>query len=260
MGPRRRRRGDRRASPSTRPTSWATSCSSSCRPSASALEQFADVRRGRVGQGRQRPVRARRRRGGRRRTTRWPTSRSSSTASRSARAGWSGCGSPTRRRSTTCSTPRPTSASSPRADRCPTGPHAADDRARMLESDRRGSVDDLFEDIPAAPARDARCASIPPEPELELSQRLAALAARNRSTSASFLGAGAYRHWTPPAVDQLLLPRRVVHGLHAVPARGQPGHAAEHLRVPVAARRADRPRRRLGVATTTAARRPPRRR
>ena len=33
-------------------------------------------------------------RGRRRSTTRWPTSPSSSTASRSARAGWSGCGSP----------------------------------------------------------------------------------------------------------------------------------------------------------------------
>ena len=28
---------------------------------------------------------------------------------------------------------------------------------------------------------------------------------RNRIELASFLGAGAYRHWTPPAVDQLLL-------------------------------------------------------
>ena len=42
--------------------------------------------------------------------------------------------------------------------------------------------------------------------------------------------------------------RRVVHGLHAVPARGQPGHAAVHLRVRVAAGRARRPRRRLGLA------------
>ena len=33
----------------------------------------------------------------------------------------------------------------------------------------------------------------------------AALAARNRTDLASFLGAGVYRHWSPPAVDQLLL-------------------------------------------------------
>ena len=31
------------------------------------------------------------------------------------------------------------------------------------------------------------------------------LAGRNRTDLASFLGAGVYRHWTPPAVDQLLL-------------------------------------------------------
>ena len=66
------------------------------------------------------------------------------------------------------------------------------------------SVDDLFEDIPAA-LRASPLRIDPAEPELELSQRLAALAARNRVDLASFLGAGAYRHWTPPAVDQLLL-------------------------------------------------------
>ena len=52
--------------------------------------------------------------------------------------------------------------------------------------------------------------------------------------------------------------RRVVHGLHAVPARDQPGHAPEHLRVRVAARRAGRPRRRVAPRTTTARRRRPR--
>ena len=45
----------------------------------------------------------------------------------------------------------------------------------------------------------------------------------------------------------MLLARRVVHGLHAVPARGQPGHAPVDLRVRVADRRADRAGRRVGV-------------
>src|SRR5207247_9585183 len=45
----------------------------------------------------------------------------------------------------------------------------------------------------------------PPEPELERSARLAGLAARNRVDLASFLGAGAYRHYSPAVVDQLLL-------------------------------------------------------
>src|SRR4051794_33334087 len=86
----------------------------------------------------------------------------------------------------------------------PYGPHTADDRARMLARIGIDSVDALFEDIPA----DMRAAPLrldPPEPELELSQWLAALAARNRTDLASFLGAGAYRHWTPANVDQLLL-------------------------------------------------------
>ena len=86
----------------------------------------------------------------------------------------------------------------------PYGPHVADDRARMLATIGVASVDDLFEDIPAA-LRASPLRIDPGEPELELSARLAGLAARNRTDLASFLGAGAYRHWTPPAVDQLLL-------------------------------------------------------
>ena len=66
------------------------------------------------------------------------------------------------------------------------------------------SVDALFDDIPA-PLRASPLRLDPPEPELLLSARLADLASRNRVDLASFLGAGAYRHWTPAAVDQLLL-------------------------------------------------------
>ncbi len=86
----------------------------------------------------------------------------------------------------------------------PYGPHAADDRARMLDAVGVESVDRLFDDIPEA-LRAGPLRLDPPEPELELSARLQALAARNRSDLASFLGAGAYRHWTPAAVDQMLL-------------------------------------------------------
>jgi len=86
----------------------------------------------------------------------------------------------------------------------PYGPHAADDRARMLEVIGIDSVDRLFDDIPEA-LRSGPLRLDPPEPELELSVRMAALAARNRTDLAGFLGAGAYRHWTPAAVDQMLL-------------------------------------------------------
>src|SRR5882672_3861536 len=86
----------------------------------------------------------------------------------------------------------------------PYGPHAAGDRERMLEALDIADVDALFDDIPVA-LRASRLDLPEPQPELELAARLEALAARNRTDLASFLGAGVYRHWTPPAVDQLLL-------------------------------------------------------
>jgi glycine dehydrogenase subunit 1 len=86
----------------------------------------------------------------------------------------------------------------------PYGPHAADDRARMLEAIGIESVDALFEDIPAG-LRAGPLTLDEPEPELLLTSRLQAMAARNRVDLASFLGAGAYRHWTPAVVDQMLL-------------------------------------------------------
>ena len=86
----------------------------------------------------------------------------------------------------------------------PYGPHTADDRARMLEAIGIASVDALFDDIPAA-LRASTLRLDEPEPELHLAARLQALAGRNRVDLASFLGAGAYRHWSPPTVDQILL-------------------------------------------------------
>src|SRR4029079_12574348 len=86
----------------------------------------------------------------------------------------------------------------------PYGPHTDADRARMLEALGLTSVDQLFEDIPAA-LRATRLDLPEPEPELQLAARLSALAGRNQSDLASVLGAGVYRHWSPPAVDQMLL-------------------------------------------------------
>jgi len=86
----------------------------------------------------------------------------------------------------------------------PYGPHTAADRARMLGALGLTSVDQLFEDIPEA-LRASRLDLPDPEPELELAARLTELAGRNRTDLASFLGAGVYRHWSPPAVDQMLL-------------------------------------------------------
>jgi glycine dehydrogenase subunit 1 len=84
------------------------------------------------------------------------------------------------------------------------GPHTDDDRQRMLDALGIASVDELFADIPEA-LRASPLDLPPPEPELHLAARLRGLAARNRTDLVSFLGAGVYRHWSPPAVDQLLL-------------------------------------------------------
>jgi glycine dehydrogenase subunit 1 len=86
----------------------------------------------------------------------------------------------------------------------PYGPHTAGDRERMLATLEIASVDELFADIPVA-LRATRLDLPEPEPELELAARLQRMAGRNRTDLASFLGAGVYRHWTPAAVDQILL-------------------------------------------------------
>jgi glycine dehydrogenase subunit 1 len=67
-----------------------------------------------------------------------------------------------------------------------------------------GSVDELFEVIPAAVR--AHAMDLPAGlTELELMARLRTLAGHNRVDLASFLGAGVYRHHLPPVVDQVLL-------------------------------------------------------
>jgi glycine dehydrogenase subunit 1 len=84
------------------------------------------------------------------------------------------------------------------------GLHTPEDRARMLEAIGVASVDDLFADIPIE-LRAHGLNLAPPESEAELADRLCDLADRNRVDLASFLGAGAYRHYVPAVVDQLLL-------------------------------------------------------
>ncbi|MBI4665720.1 MAG: aminomethyl-transferring glycine dehydrogenase subunit GcvPA [Nitrospinae bacterium] len=81
------------------------------------------------------------------------------------------------------------------------------DKARMLEVVGAGSVDDLFADIPAE-ARLSRLLDIPaPMAEPELLDYLEGLSANNATVKPfnMYLGAGAYAHHVPVAVDQLLL-------------------------------------------------------
>src|SRR3954447_20066537 len=83
------------------------------------------------------------------------------------------------------------------------GPHTEADRSRMLGALGIDSIDALFSDIPATVRADRL--DLPRGlDELTLARRLEQLANRNRVDLVSFLGAGAYRHHIPAAVDQIL--------------------------------------------------------
>jgi glycine dehydrogenase subunit 1 len=79
------------------------------------------------------------------------------------------------------------------------------DRRAMLEAVGANSLDDLFADIPDA-QRDPPLRLPPPLSEPELLAELSALAARNRAAgqTACFLGGGAYHHFIPSVVGQIL--------------------------------------------------------
>ena len=80
------------------------------------------------------------------------------------------------------------------------------DRRAMLATIGVTSIDSLFRDVPEG-ARLARPVDLPGfQGEIEVERRIAALAAKNLGTgrAPSFLGAGAYRHHVPAAVDHLI--------------------------------------------------------
>jgi glycine dehydrogenase subunit 1 len=80
------------------------------------------------------------------------------------------------------------------------------DRDAMLETIGVGSVDELFQDIPAAVRFERELALGPPLSEQELTRQLEELAARDVDTTRelSFLGAGIYDHYVPAVVDAVL--------------------------------------------------------
>jgi glycine cleavage system P protein (glycine dehydrogenase) subunit 1 len=79
------------------------------------------------------------------------------------------------------------------------------ERAEMLKAIGTGAVADLFQDVPTA-LRFPHVELPAPLSEIELRRELGALAARNANatTHSIFLGAGAYNHFVPSAVDQIL--------------------------------------------------------
>jgi glycine dehydrogenase subunit 1 len=76
----------------------------------------------------------------------------------------------------------------------------------MLGAIGVASVDDLFADVPAAARLSAPLPLPPHADELSVERHMAALARRNLSAADApcFLGAGAYRHHVPAAVDHLI--------------------------------------------------------
>ncbi|MCC7046775.1 MAG: aminomethyl-transferring glycine dehydrogenase subunit GcvPA [Alphaproteobacteria bacterium] len=85
-------------------------------------------------------------------------------------------------------------------------PHTDADRRAMLQAIGVTSIDSLFRDVPEA-VRLKQSIDLPlQQGELEVERAIQGFAARNIGTSAapSFLGAGAYRHHVPAAVDHLI--------------------------------------------------------
>ena len=86
-------------------------------------------------------------------------------------------------------------------------PLTTDDRRAMLRTIGATDIDALFRDVPQA-ARLTKLLDLPLHAgEIEVERDLAALAAKNLpagQAKASFIGAGAYRHHVPAAVDHLI--------------------------------------------------------
>jgi glycine dehydrogenase subunit 1 len=77
-----------------------------------------------------------------------------------------------------------------------------DDQRKMLEQIGVRSVADLFESIPAELRLNRPLAVPPAQTEIELTQHMEELAARNRS-AVCFLGGGSYDHFIPAVVDSV---------------------------------------------------------
>ena len=84
-------------------------------------------------------------------------------------------------------------------------PTTEDDRSRMLRTLGIGTVEELFADIPEE-LRNPSLDLPMPLSELELRRELETLAAQNRHLGgcASFLGAGAYNHFSPSVVRSII--------------------------------------------------------
>jgi glycine dehydrogenase subunit 1 len=84
-------------------------------------------------------------------------------------------------------------------------PHTARERAEMLAAIGVARIEDLFADVPAR-VRFPDLKLPPPASEPEIAREMQSLAARNAviDPALSFLGGGAYQHFRPAIVDEVL--------------------------------------------------------
>src|SRR5579863_9156251 len=84
-------------------------------------------------------------------------------------------------------------------------PHTERDIAQMLDAIGVGSLDDLLK-VPEAVALREKLEVVPALPEYQIARRFDSFAKKNVGQGyRSFLGAGAYRHYVPPAIPALAM-------------------------------------------------------
>src|SRR5580704_12173125 len=84
-------------------------------------------------------------------------------------------------------------------------PHTERDIAQMLDAIGVGSLDDLLK-VPEAVALREKLDVVPALPEYQIARRFDHFAKKNVGQGyRSFLGAGAYRHYVPPAIPALAM-------------------------------------------------------
>ncbi len=106
-----------------------------------------------------------------------------------------------------------------------------EDVAEMLTAIGAASIDELFELVPEE-LRFKRPLNLPAaQGEMELEGTLRTMAARSTGvgTKVCFLGGGSYDHFIPAVVDTVAWRERVLHVVHAVSARGEPGQSCRSM-------------------------------
>lgn len=85
-------------------------------------------------------------------------------------------------------------------------PNTQEDRAEMLRAVGVDNIDKLFQDVPASVRAKAGMSLPPALSEIELAAELGSLAKSNLKTddAVCFLGAGAYDHFVPSAIDAII--------------------------------------------------------